>query len=237
MTKLLVSVRSGQEAILACTAGADLIDVKEPTRGALGAADIDVIEAVVTAVAGRVPTSAALGELREGNRLPDALAERLSYVKFGLAGCESDASWTRQWRQAIASLPASVSPVAVAYADWRSAAAPSPEVVLSAAREVRCAGLLIDTFDKTRGSLEQHLSLEQLDRLISGAQTSGMLAVLAGGLRGEELPRLLALRPDYIGVRGAVCSGGRTGKLEQARVAALCATLARWRQRPADATR
>ena len=36
---LLVSVRSGAEAEAALAGGADLIDVKEPTRGALGRAD------------------------------------------------------------------------------------------------------------------------------------------------------------------------------------------------------
>jgi uncharacterized protein (UPF0264 family) len=237
MTKLLVSVRGAEEASLACAGGADLIDVKEPTRGALGAADSDVIEAVVSAVAGRVPTSAALGELCEGKQLPDALARSLSYVKFGLAGCAADASWPRRWQQAIALLPPGVLPVAVAYADWQSAAAPSPEDVLSAAREVHCGGLLIDTFDKTRGSLEQHLSANRIGGLIQEAHAAGMLAVLAGGLRSEDLPNLLALEPDYIGVRGAVCRGSRTGILEQTRVAALCATLSCWQRRPAAVNR
>jgi uncharacterized protein (UPF0264 family) len=233
MTKLLVSVRNAEEALLACAGGADLIDVKEPTRGALGAADGKVIEAVVAAVAGRVPTSAALGELREGKQLPDALARRLSYVKFGLAGCQSDAVWPHRWQQTITLLPPGVMPVAVAYADWQSAAAPSPEDVLSAAREIHCGGLLIDTFDKTRGPLEQHLPVQRIGRLIDAAHAAGMFAVLAGGLRSEDLPNLLALEPDYIGVRGAACRGSRTGILEQARVAALAATLARWQRRSA----
>ena len=52
---LLVSVRSAAEAITALEAGADVIDVKEPSRGALGAADCETIAAVVRAVAGRAP--------------------------------------------------------------------------------------------------------------------------------------------------------------------------------------
>ena len=39
MSRLLVSVRSAAEAEVALGAGADLIDVKEPSRGSLGAAD------------------------------------------------------------------------------------------------------------------------------------------------------------------------------------------------------
>ena len=63
MTGLLVSVRSAAEARIALEAGADLIDVKEPRRGALGAADPAVWKDVCRAVAGRVPVSVALGEL------------------------------------------------------------------------------------------------------------------------------------------------------------------------------
>src|SRR5437763_1899892 len=63
---LQVSVRSAAEAESALAGGADLIDVKEPSRGPLGAADAAVIRDVITAVAGRRPVSAALaGSLDE----------------------------------------------------------------------------------------------------------------------------------------------------------------------------
>ena len=55
MTRLLVSVRSAEEAADAVSAGADLIDVKEPSAGSLGAATPEVVAAVMEAVAGRRP--------------------------------------------------------------------------------------------------------------------------------------------------------------------------------------
>ena len=45
--KLLVSVRTIEEARAALAGGADIIDIKEPTRGSLGRAD----EAVLTSIA------------------------------------------------------------------------------------------------------------------------------------------------------------------------------------------
>jgi len=63
--KLLVSVRDAAEARAALVGGADLIDVKEPSRGSLGRAEADTIAAVAHAVGGRTPVSAALGELRD----------------------------------------------------------------------------------------------------------------------------------------------------------------------------
>jgi len=65
MTRLLVSVRNAAEAAVALRAGADLIDIKEPAKGSLGAPTNQAIEEVVTTVAGAVPVSVALGELRD----------------------------------------------------------------------------------------------------------------------------------------------------------------------------
>jgi uncharacterized protein (UPF0264 family) len=67
---LLVSVRSAAEAEAALAGGAGLIDVQEPGRGSLGRADAETVAAVLRAVAGRRPVSAALGELTEGGASP-----------------------------------------------------------------------------------------------------------------------------------------------------------------------
>ena len=52
--RLLVSVRNADEAIAALAGGAHVIDVKEPERGSLGAADTSAIAEIVLAVNGRV---------------------------------------------------------------------------------------------------------------------------------------------------------------------------------------
>ena len=86
-TRLLVSVRSAEEARAALAGGADLIDIKEPAHGALGAADRAAMIAIVAAVAGHVPVSAALGELANPAQLDASLAGQIAFAKFGLAGC------------------------------------------------------------------------------------------------------------------------------------------------------
>src|SRR5437773_4338916 len=87
---LLVSVRTAPEAEIAVAGGAALVDVKEPARGALGRADDPTVAAVVGAVAGRRPVSAALGELVDGGVLP--ACPGVQFVKWGLAGCHA-ADW------------------------------------------------------------------------------------------------------------------------------------------------
>jgi uncharacterized protein (UPF0264 family) len=222
MTKLLVSVRDASEAPVALEAGAALIDVKEPLHGSLGAADPRQIEEVCRLVAGRVPVSAALGELLD-NETFDArrLPESLAFAKLGLAGCGSLVDWPQRWSAALASLSASTRPVAVIYADWTSAASPPPEQILDQARRAGCAAVLVDTYDKSRGSLLAHWTIEEVARLVADARQRELLIVLAGSLTAESIDRLLPLAPDYLAVRGAVCRQSRTASLDGDLVAKL----------------
>src|SRR5699024_7424313 len=142
MTRLLVSVRSAEEAGSALAGGADVIDVKEPSRGALGAAEPSVWREIVRLVDGRAPVSVALGELRDfqAESADSDFASCLRgvrWAKLGLAGCARLPDWGKRWRAAIGSLPEQVQSVAVIYADWRSADAPAPEAVLATAARAR----------------------------------------------------------------------------------------------------
>ena len=65
VAKLLVSVRSGVEALAALAGGADVIDVKEPSHGPLGRAEFALWREVRGRVPPTVPMSVALGELSE----------------------------------------------------------------------------------------------------------------------------------------------------------------------------
>jgi hypothetical protein len=223
---LLVSVRSADEARVALAGGADVIDVKEPGRGSLGAADARVVAEVVAAVGELVPISVAVGELMEG-RILTADTAGIAFAKIGLAGCRSYADWPVRWRAAIAEWPASVRPVAVVYADWRFAAAPPPEIVLAEAVAIGCPALLVDTWDKSRGTLFDHWSAQDVARFCRQVRAAEIAVVLAGSLHGESLQAAAACRPDLIAVRGAVCEGGRIGAISAEGVRTVLATLRR----------
>ena len=66
---MLASVRDLDEARIVLDAGVDLIDLKQPADGALGALPPEVISEVVGFVAGRTLTSATAGNIE-----PDAEA-------------------------------------------------------------------------------------------------------------------------------------------------------------------
>lgn len=217
MTRLLVSVRSLDEARQAAAAGVDLIDLKEPRRGALGRVGLDLATAASDLLAPTAKISMALGELaewseddwREIERLPSGIA----FAKIGLAGCASNDDWKASWRRALDLLSEHLAPVAVVYADWRYAAAPDPEEILAEATLNGCRALLIDTWSKDNGNVFCHLSHDELSRLLGSAKAAGLLTVLAGSLRLDDITAAGALRPDYLAVRGAVCRDAREGDL------------------------
>jgi len=222
VTGLLVSVRSAGEAQIALAGGADLIDVKEPRRGSLGAAEPSVWAEVLVAIGGKVPISAALGELLvDFHREIGRHAQGLQFAKVGLAGCADVGDWAARWTRAMCSFPRGVQPVAVAYADRRAARSPAADEILPIAARIHAPYLLVDTFDKAGGPLLDHLSIDDLTALSDRAAGHEMRLVLAGSLDEASLRRLAPLAPAYFAVRGAACGGARTQAIELARVKRL----------------
>jgi uncharacterized protein (UPF0264 family) len=212
-TGLLISVRSADEVDSALSGGADLIDVKEPSHGPLGRAQDVVIRAVLNEVAGKLPVSAAAGELRDVAPIPFDW-EALSFVKWGLSGCAA-LDWQSLLRKRVDRLGPRV--VIVAYADAQLAGSPAPEDVLAFAcsRPWPEPVLLIDTFDKCcRRNLLDWVSLKSVEEWCARCHAAGVGIALAGSLGIEEVERLLPLCPNWVGVRGAVCEGrDREGQL------------------------
>ncbi|MGH8567959.1 MAG: (5-formylfuran-3-yl)methyl phosphate synthase, partial [Gammaproteobacteria bacterium] len=91
MTGFLASVASVQEARVALAAGADVVDLKSPVQGVLGALPVAVVRETVGFVAGRRTVSAATGDLPPDPALiRDAVrivrAAGVDIVKVGLFG-------------------------------------------------------------------------------------------------------------------------------------------------------
>src|SRR5919201_6318463 len=88
--RLLVSVGGAAEASAALAGGADLVDAKNWSAGALGAVSIDVLREIYEAIAGERPVSAALGDAVNEGAIEDAArafaAIGSSFVKIGFAG-------------------------------------------------------------------------------------------------------------------------------------------------------
>lgn len=229
---LLVSVRTAKEAEAAFSGGAEVIDIKEPARGPMGRADADVIDAVTRVVAGRRLVSAAFGELVDCDGVVPSGASPggVGYLKWGLARCAGGDAWraffSRQWSDG------SRRAVAVAYADWQRAGSPPVRDVILFAVAHPGAVVLVDTFGKEptvrgrRPTLLDWLDTEEAVDLCQCCREAGVRIALAGSLGLKEIRDLAPARPDWFGVRGAVCAGGnRHETVELARVQALVNAL------------
>jgi uncharacterized protein (UPF0264 family) len=225
---LLVSVRSVQEARAAIEGGCAVLDVKEPAHGPLGMADPAVIrEAVECGRAAGVATSMALGEVvdwtDEGAAGWDGPS--VDFAKLGLSGM-SQVDWTARWQEVRGRLRGVGDWIAVAYADASGCDAPVVEDVVAAAIGSGCAGVLVDTWDKSRGRLVDHLSVKQLESIRSSTREAGLLLALAGRVSIADLPGVAAIGPDLVAVRSAACRDGRRElAVETDRVRELVACL------------
>jgi uncharacterized protein (UPF0264 family) len=241
MTKLLVSVRDAEEADKAIRGGVDLIDVKEPRRGALGPAELEVWNSVRQRVDGHCPLSVALGELLVDNAARRATQTAgFHYAKIGLSGCRHRSGWQRVWQLALDKLPPRVAAVAVVYADAERASAPAPQETLRCAIDFGCRALLVDTHSKTgvglteRPGLFDFLPPTRLAPILDRAREANMCIVLGGSLTRASLPAALDLEPDYVAVRGAACRDSRQGDLDTSLIRELANCLIA--ARPATAT-
>jgi uncharacterized protein (UPF0264 family) len=220
-TQLIVSVTSAAEATTAVENGADLIDVKDPSQGSLGATKPEVWREVIGVVGKKVPVSAALGELHDHIFFPLAKETGgLAFAKIGLSRCTTLPlfDWKYYWQQFREQLSRRTQAVMVVYADWRDCGAPPPQELVQYIRDFHVPIVLVDTFDKSSGNLREHCSDEQLVRFFAAMREAKAQVVLAGSLQLSDLPELLPLAPDYVAVRGAVCRGPRTGRLDGALV-------------------
>src|SRR3954463_13113214 len=89
MTLLLASVTGPDEAALMLAHGADIIDLKDPSSGALGALAPDVVRATVAAIHGRRPWGAVAANLPMAAVAIVAAVETMArtgvdFVKVGL---------------------------------------------------------------------------------------------------------------------------------------------------------
>ncbi len=201
MTKMLASVADLVETEIAVSGGADIVDLKDPKAGALGAATTDMIRKAVQAVAGRRATSAVCGDLPMEPDTIRAKAEEVAetgvdYVKIGFFP-SADAT---ACAEALAPLAARAKLIAVLFADKK------PDFdLLDVFAKQGFHGVMVDTADKTDGRLLDHLPPERIPAFVSRARTLGLQVGLSGSLEAPDIPRLLPFAPDFLGFRGALC--------------------------------
>jgi (5-formylfuran-3-yl)methyl phosphate synthase len=218
-TRFLASVRSVGEAHICARSGADVIDCKDPNAGALGALPLDTVRAICDAVGNQCCVSATVGDLVSEPQFVTAAvstmaATGVAYVKIGFfPGGDALATIRALGNTRISSARL----VGLLLADR------NPDFsLIRAMADARFAGVMLDTSDKSGTALPDVLPGERLEAFISVARQAGLFAGLAGSLQLNHVPPLLALKPELLGFRGALCrAGDRRGVLDPDAVLAV----------------
>lgn len=214
----LASVTNTQEAYTAFAAGADVIDCKDPATGALGRLDLDEISSIVQAVSALAPVSATIGDSfacldHRVRAAEEVAATGVAIVKCGFDGQPDDTAAA----EALANARLGEAKLfAVLMADRISDFALVPHLA-----RLGYMGAMLDTAGKAQGALPQIMGEDRIRAFLSIARSYGLAAGLAGSLRLSDITPLSALGPDILGFRGALCERGRTGAIDEARVAAV----------------
>ena len=216
MSRMLASVNSLQEALLVQPLSVDVIDLKQPAQGALGALPVADVKHIVTHLDANTVVSATIGDLPMQPELvltavKAMAATGVDYVKIGFfpggdwQGCIDCLAEITKQGQAL---------IAVLFADTRPDFA-----VIDELREAGFTGVMLDTKDKSLGSLTQLMSNAELEAFVDNAKNAGFLTGLAGSLKAADIESLLPLQADYLGFRGALCREHcRTAELDVERI-------------------
>ena len=228
MTKLLVSVRNLEEARIVAESEVAILDVKEPDQGALGAATPATLHAIAQKLGGTTKLSFAAGELRDlmtlGSSLKtqnpdDDLSERFDYCKIGLAGMNRFPDWVDLWSSAWEQLPKTKERVAVGYADHSLCDAPAIQQIIEAAPKSNCKFFLLDTFNKVnRKNVLDWIAPNQLGELVRQCHAANLKVVVAGSVTESLLKSIWVTKPDFIGIRGAVCDDNRNNAISKTKL-------------------
>ncbi len=230
MTRLIVSVKNRREALLAHSAGVDLIDVKDPARGSLGAVDPLAAVKIVAELGGQnIPLSVSLGELIDLPGNADfSFVRGFQFAKVGMAGA-GGIHWRKRLRELQAQMPIGSELVTTCYVDYTDCNAPDFRSILNFAFVQDVPAILFDTYRKSNGDLFCHCTLGEVADSISCCNAAGLKSVLAGSLNTNHLGLIHELQPDFIALRGAVCKPDRQGRLDPQLVQ-------KWKQKLTDGT-
>ncbi len=205
------------EARAALAGGADILDVKNPKEGSLGANFPWAIREVDDLAGGRVPVSATIGDLdyKPGTASLAALGAAVSgadYIKAGLLGVKTRSQAEEMLEgivKAVKDFDSGKKVVAAGYSDYARAGCVSPMLLPAAAAKAGADLVMVDTAIKDGRSTFEFMSEQDLLEFIRLGHDSGLEVALAGTIGFDHLELLKRLNPDIIGVRGIVCGGDR----------------------------
>jgi len=216
--QLLVSPSSIDEAKYSLAA--DIIDVKKPSEGSLGANYPWVIREIKSFA--KKPVSAAIGDFdyKPGGAALTAYGAACAgadYIKIGLTFEGKEKA-----REVISGVVKAVKDefpekfvVIAAYSDYQRMGSISPFDMAPIAASEGADIAMVDTGIKDRQSTFAFMDEVMLRKFTEMNADLSLKTALAGALKFEDIDALKRINPDIIGVRGMVCGGDRNATIRE----------------------
>jgi hypothetical protein len=214
--KLLVGVVKEKDAIEALKGGCDIIDIKNPIEGSIGANFPSVIRKVREVVPKNFEISACIGDMPNlpGTASLAALGAascNVNYIKVGLKGAKTKKEAIYLVENVVKTVKGfdKSKKVAVSvYGDYKRAKTLNPMLLPEVVYRTGADVTMLDTTIKD-GKIFDFLEIEQLKEFVEKSHKLGLLATLAGSLGKEDVELVSEAGADILGVRGSVCDGDR----------------------------
>ncbi len=211
--RLLISIKDAGEAReILLAGGVDVLDVKNPAEGTLGANVPWVIEEIKELVGGKMELAASIGDLdyKPGTASQAAYGVALlgvDYVTasmFALKTKEQVVDMESKLAKAIEDFGCEL--IISGYADFKRVGCANPFEYVSELKDADV--VMLDTAIKDGTNILDFSTIAELAEFRDAAHERGMEVVIAGSIRYPQLPLVAGLKPDFLGFRGIVCENG-----------------------------
>ena len=227
-TQLLISVKNVAEALLVLEAGVDIIDLKDPDLGALGALDLQLTKQIIHTIRHLQSTShlaynypyfsAAVGDqaIDLNSLIADIEARHalgLDMIKIVVSKLFDDAHFVSKMQSLT---DKGIKLVAVFFADE-----PLNLDLLPMLKQIGFFGAMLDTQNKQQNLLQVQTT-EALQNFTQMCHLHHLQSGLAGSLQALHIENLIQFNPTYIGFRGGACENlARKTNLNRAKIIEL----------------
>lgn len=213
---LLISPINAEEALESIEGGADIVDVKNPKEGSLGANFPWVIKNIREITPEGMHVSATLGDVpyKPGTvslAAAGAVVSGADYIKVGLYGTKNYDEALEVMENVVKSVrefDEDALVVASGYADAHRVGAVDPMEIPRIAADAGADLAMVDTAVKDGKTLFDFMDVEKLQKFNDSIHDYGLKSALAGSVKKDQLKLLYDIGCDVVGIRGAACTGG-----------------------------
>lgn len=205
-TNLLISLRKLDELSEEIINEVDILDLKNPLNGSIGAWDSRDIKEAIFRFKNKIQISATLGDIFVNDKFLFKLKQfdelNLDFIKFGLLSMNLSNLFDkikfireRKYKSKL---------VCVVFVDI------CDHLKLVYERlDLFCACgikyIMLDTYNKNNGDLLNFCNIFYLDKFIFKCKRHDIKIGLAGSLKENQIPGIMKLKPNILGFRSAIC--------------------------------